>query len=143
MKNGTKKIFLVLATVLALSAIGATQVREILKIFGVTAVVRQFGGEINNAINRLANHRDTEDAATKVVPILSVGIGRSSAIGAAQVTGPRHLVRQVEAVAQPEADLFGREVRIRALIPVSDTNVTRGISRVPGVGVSGIVDLKL
>jgi hypothetical protein len=77
------------------------------------------------------------------VPILTIGINASSAIGAAQITGPAAKVDQVQAVAQPEADLFGREIRIKALIPVSSQDVIKDIRRVEGVGVSGIVDLKL
>jgi hypothetical protein len=51
----------------------------------------------------------------------------------------------VQAVASPEADLFGREIRIRALIPVDSIDITnpRDINGVQGVGVTGIVDLKL
>jgi hypothetical protein len=47
-------------------------------------------------------------------------------------------------VASPEAEFLG-EVRIRALIPVDSVNITnpKEIQGVPGVGVSGIVDLKL
>lgn len=123
---------------------GATgQVREVLKVLGVGAAVKQFGPQINSAINGLTKHKDTAQATTKVVPILSIGIGKSSAVGAAQVTGPRDKVTLVEAVAQPEMDLFGKEIRIRALVPVSSKDVTSGIKRVEGVGISGIVDLKL
>ena len=74
---------------------------------------------------------------------MTVGIGRSSAIGAAQVMGPKSLVDKVKAVASPEAELFGREIRIRALIPTSNKTITDKFETVDGVGVSGIVDLKL
>lgn len=134
-----------MVTVLALGmTLGASgQVREVLKVLGVGAAVKQFGPQINSAINGLTKHKDTSQATTKVVPILSIGIGKSSAVGAAQVTGPKDKVAQVEAVAQPEMDLFGKEIRIRALVPVSSKDVTAGLKRVEGVGVSGIVDLKL
>ncbi|MBC8064505.1 MAG: hypothetical protein H7Y17_06730, partial [Chlorobia bacterium] len=46
-----KKGFLVLAGVLAMAAIGTTQIREIIKIVGVGAAVKQFGPDINKAIN--------------------------------------------------------------------------------------------
>jgi len=54
-------------------------------------------------------------------------------------------VSKVQAVAAPEAELFGREIKIRALIPVASTNITdlKSIRAVDGVGVSGVVDLKL
>jgi hypothetical protein len=142
--KNTRKMFLALGATLALAAVAMPfQFGQVLKVVGVGAAVRQFGGEINRAMNNLSNHRDSRQVKTKVVPILTVGIGASSAIGAAQVMGPPHLVDQVQAVAQPEAHLFGREVRIRALIPVSSQNVVENIRRVDGVGISGIVDLKL
>ena len=133
----------VLAGVLALSAIGATQIKEIIKIVGVGAAVKQFGPQINTAINKLANHKDSSTRATKVVPIISAGINSRKSIGAAQVMGPKSLVDKVQAVAQIEQDLFGREIKIRAMIPVESQDVVKNIRKVDGVGVSGIVDLKL
>jgi len=59
------------------------------------------------------------------------------------VMGKPDLVRKVQAVAQLEGDFLGREVRLRALIPISTKNPQRGIDRVEGVGVSGIIDIKL
>lgn len=123
--------------------VGTTQIRQAIKIIGVGAAVKQFGPDMNKAINRLSGHKDTNAATTKVVPILTVGIGKTSAIGAAQVTGTKAQVDKVQAVAQPTTDIFGKEIRIMALIPVSSTDVTKGIRKVEGVGISGIVDLKL
>jgi hypothetical protein len=59
--------------------------------------------------------------------------------------GTRAQVEKVKAVAAVDADLFGREVSIRALVPISTTNPTdaKKLSAVDGVGVSGIIDLKL
>jgi hypothetical protein len=138
-----KKAWLVLAGILSLTAIGATQIREIIKIVGVGAAVKQFGPQINRAINGLANHKDTSTRATKVVPIISAGINSRKAIGAAQVMGPKSLVDKVQAVAQLDQDLFGREIKIRAMIPVESQDVIKNIRKVDGVGISGIVDLKL
>lgn len=142
MKGKTIRILAVLGALLALSAMATPQFRQVLRVLGIGAAVKQFAPEINREINRLSGHKDTANLTTKVVPILSVGVGRSSAVGAAQVSGPKAQVDKVQAVASPEMDLFGREIRIRALIPVSSTNVTN-LQRVQGVGVSGIVDLKL
>ena len=139
----SKKAFLVAAGVLALTAVGATQIREIIKIVGVGAAVKQFGPQINSGINKLAGHKDTSTRATKVVPIISAGINSRKAIGAAQVMGPKSLVDKVQAVAQLDQDLFGREIKIRAMIPVESQDVVKNIRKVDGVGVSGIVDLKL
>ena len=131
--------------VLSFAALAAAQfsLKNIIKVGGIIAVVNTFGKDINKGINKIASHTDSVKLATKVVPILSIGVGKSSAIGIAQVMGPPDAVARTVAVAQPEADLLGREVRIRALIPVASKDITKGISRVDGVGVSGIVDLKL
>jgi hypothetical protein len=116
---------------------------KIIKIGGMALIVDKFGGEMNKGLNKLTKHTDSARIKTKVVTILSVGIGRGNAVGAAQVMGPPEKVDKVVAVAQPEAELFGKEIRLKALIPVSDKNVNKGISTVDGVGVSGIVDIKL
>ncbi len=143
MKLATKKWILVTVASLSMVAVGTGQIREILKVLGVGAAVQRFGPDINKAINKLSNHKDTDATFTKVVPILTVGIGKSSAIGAAQVTGKKSNVDKVRAVAAPETELFGKEIRIRALIPISNDKVDQGIKKVEGVGISGIVDLKL
>ncbi len=124
-------------------ALAITQIGQILKIGGIALLIDKFGPDLNKAMNGLTKHKDSNKVKTKVVTILSVGIGRSSAIGAAQIMGPPDKVDQVVAIAQPEGEFLGREIRLRALIPVSDKNVTRGIKTVDGVGVSGIVDIKL
>ena len=138
-----KKVALVAGVTLLGAAVAAPQIKQIIKVVGVGAAVKQFGPEINRAINKLANNKDTATTTTKVVPIISAGINSRQAIGAAQVMGPKAKVAQVQAVAQLEQDLFGREVKIRAMIPVSSTNVVQNIKKVEGVSVSGIVDLKL
>lgn len=138
-----KKTWIIVASLMALTAIGVTQIKELIKIVGIGAAVKQFGPQINGAINKLANHKDTTTRATKVVPIISAGIDSRKAIGAAQVMGPKSLVDKVQAVAQIEQDLFGREVKIRAMIPIESKDIVKDIRKVDGVGISGIVDLKL
>jgi hypothetical protein len=80
-----------------------------------------------------------------VVPILSLGSG--SYAGAAQVTGPRRLVDTVRAVAQLEGEkrIIQPRVRVRGLIPVSDRTVRslESLKRVPGVGVTATLEVKL
>lgn len=127
-----------------LSSIGKMiKPENILKTGGVILILNQFGGKINDAMNGLTKHKDTEKSLTKVVPILSVALIGSddNAIGAAQVMGPKSQIEKVQAVAQPEAKLLGT-VRIRALIPVSSKDVTN-IRRVDNVSITGIVDIKL
>jgi hypothetical protein len=137
------KRIVVAVGVLAVAAVGTTQIKEILKIVGVGAAVQKFGPDINKGINKLSGHHDTATMTTKVVPIISGGIGGRTAIGAAQVMGPASAVSKVNAVAQLDQDLFGREIKIRAMIPVTSKGVLKDIKAVPGVGISGIVDLKL
>lgn len=138
----SKRILLVLAGLLLVSPVAFTQVKQILKLIGVGAAVKQFGPQINSAFNSLTKHKDTASVTTKVVPILTSGYKSRGGIGAAQVLGPKALVDTVQSVIQLEQDLFGKEVRIRALIPSSSTNPL-DVDRVDGVAVSGIVDLKL
>ena len=137
------KVTLAFVAALGLTAIGASQIKQLIKIVGVGAAVSKFGPQINTAINKLSSHKDTVTMTTKVVPIISAGINSRQAIGAAQVMGPKSKVDQVQAVAQLEQDLLGREVKIRAMIPISSKDVVKDIKKVEGVGISGIVDLKL
>ncbi len=123
----------------SLVTVGVTQIKEVIKVLGVGAAVKQFAPEINRQFNKLTKHTDTPTKTTKVVPIIA--LGSRGAIGAAQVTGPKASVNKVEAVASPEIKLFG-EILIRALIPVSSKNVS-DIKTVDGVGVTGIVDIRL
>ena len=89
-----------------IAGIASPQIIQAIKVVGVAAAVKQFGPDINKAINKLSKHTDTDQQFTKVVPILAIGLGKSSAIGAAQVTGPKAKVMMVEAVASPETELF-------------------------------------
>ena len=84
------------------------------------------------------NNLSTE-YTTIVVPIIS--IGTKGYIGAAQVTGPASSIEQVKAVAQVEGSFNGM-VRVKGLVPVDSTNPV-GASRVQGVGVSALIDLKI
>ena len=124
----------------------AIQLRDILKGGAVLILVDQFGGQIDRFVNTLTGNRIRNAAeATKVVPILTIGKGTYA--GAVQVTGPSDLVGRVRAVAQAEGEtrIGSERVRARALIPVSSRSVTSlsSISRVKGVGVSALIDLKL
>lgn len=144
MKKPSLRTVLVVTAALGLTAVGVTQIRQAIKILGVGAAVTQFGPEMNRAINNLTGRRDTNTEFTKVVPILTVGLNSRGAIGAAQVKGSRRNVERVKAVAAPEVELFG-EIMVRAMIPIATDNPTdaRNLRAVEGVGVSGIVDLRL
>ncbi|MCL6630431.1 MAG: hypothetical protein K6U00_12620 [Armatimonadetes bacterium] len=125
-----------LATALALDLGG------ILKGAGIVILVDKFSDQLNKFINDItANKGVGVEDRTKVVPILSLGQG--GYVGAAQVSGPAHLVDKVKAVAQIEGNFSGKTFRVKALVPVESKDAVKDIKRVSGVGVSAIIDVKL
>jgi hypothetical protein len=119
----------------------------IIKTLGIGYAVRTFAPQINSFTNDLLQNRGVAvREQTKVVPILSIAIGignpAGAHIGAAQVSGPRAAVNRVEAVALVEAD-FQRAFRIKAYVPVDNLQPWQAFRRVPGVGVSAIVDIRI
>ena len=121
------------------------QLDRIFKGGAVLLIVDRLGPQIDRFVNTLTGNRTNNGMeSTRVVPILTIGKGTYA--GAVQVTGPRDLVDTVQAVAQAEGSTkIGSQVRARALIPVSTRSVNRleSLSRVKGVGVSALVDIKL
>ena len=123
------------------------QLGSILKGGAIVVLVDKFGGDIDRFVNGITGNRTNNTAeATRVVPILTIGGGTYA--GAVQVSGPKNLVDTVKAVAQVEGrtklPLVG-DIRGRALIPISNRNVgdKNSLSRVKGVGVSALIDIKL
>ena len=113
---------------------------SILKVGGVGILVDRFGGQINDFLNKILDQNNLSTTyTTKVVPIVSVGT--NGYIGAAQVTGPASEVERVEAVAQLEAS-FNNVARVKGLVPIDSKNPVNA-SRIQGVGVSAIIDLKI
>jgi uncharacterized membrane protein YfcA len=134
---------------LALQALAQNVIVQAIKLFGIGYVVKTYGSQINDAINTLMlNNKAQNRDKTKVVPILSVGVGiisgnPGSYVGAAQVQGPAAAVNRVQAVAQIEAS-FLSAVRIKGLVPVDSLNPLAGnLHRVYGVGVTAIIDFQL
>lgn len=122
-------------------AMGAS-LGDLIKGGGIVFLVDRFGGEINKFVNKMTlNHGVGVEDRTNVVPIISVGQG--GYVGAAQVSGPAHLVDKVKAVAQIEANMSGKTFRVKALVPVESKDVVKDIKRVGGVGVSAIIDIRL
>ena len=144
MKLHKSKATLWVAGALMFSAGAASaQLGDIIKIGGTALIVKQFGGAINSVLNRVTgqNNLDDRDIVTKVVPVLSAG--SRGAIGIVQVAGPRDQVEQVKAVAQLQTQVKALStLQARILIPIDAADL-RNIRRVPGVGVSAIVDIKL
>ena len=144
-----KKIVIVslLVLVLALGAVPAAQainLGDILKVGGIGILVDRFAPQLNSFINTLMmQHKAAPEFATKVVPILTVGVlGNSGYIGAAQVMGPQNLVDRVQAVVQVESNFNGNMFRVKGLIPI-DSKIPVNFNRVSGVGVSAIIDVRI
>ncbi len=140
-------IALLLAAVMVVSGpfyAAAQDISGLIKIFGIGYVVTQFAGPLNDFINALLQNKGVKvTERTKVVPILSIGIGSASYIGAAQVSGPKKAMDKVKAVGQLEGD-FNQVFRVKALVPLDSLNpITDGIRRVNGVGVTAIIDLRI
>lgn len=144
MRKKIVRITAVAIVALLVTALAVPQLKQVIKILGVGAAVKQFGPDINKKFNELTGHKDSNVRFTRVVPIITVGIKSRGAIGAAQVIGTKTQVQSVKAVASPEVNMFG-EINLRAMIPVDSIDITdaKNIKAVDGVGVSGIVDLKL
>jgi len=119
----------------------AIDLGDILKVGGISFLVKQYGSQIDKAINSLVGEKGfSTEYQTKVVPIISMGSG--SYIGAVQVAGPTDAVAKVEAVGQLEANFMGKTFRIKPLVPINSASITN-IRRIPGVGVTAIIDIKI
>ena len=134
-----------LALILALltgTALGSSaQFGSILKGGGIALLISKFGPDINKAIDSLTKTpEDSPDFATKVVPVISVGDGKEA--GAVQIMGPRAAVAKVQAVAQFETKFQPLGMRLRGLVPMDSKDIKK-IQRVPGVGISGLLDIKI
>ncbi|HEX9531193.1 MAG TPA: hypothetical protein VGA58_00245 [bacterium] len=137
----------VLMTVLVLAlplGAPAQDITGLIKIFGIGYVVKQYAGPLNTFVNNLLDNRGVKvREQTKVVPVLSVGVGQASYIGAAQVSGSKGALDKVRAVGQLEAD-FNSVFRVKALVPIDSENpIADGIRRVPGVGVTAVIDIRI
>ena len=107
-----KKLVLIalVVAVLAFGAVPAAQainLGDILKVGGIGILVDRFAPQLNSFINTLMmQHKAAPEFATKVVPILTVGVlGNSGYIGAAQVMGPQNLVDRVKRLFRSRAAL--------------------------------------
>lgn len=145
----SKKLWILALTfvfflMVAIPAADAINLGGAIKIVGIGLLVDQFGPQLNSFINSLmAQHNATPEFATKVVPILTVGVlGNSGYIGAAQVMGPQNLVDRVQAVVQVESSFNGNMFRVKGLIPI-DSKVPVNFTRVSGVGVSAMIDVRI
>lgn len=129
-----------LALGLLSTAAFAINLGSLLKVGGVALLVSQYGGQIDNFINKALGEREAQAmGATKVVPILSVGQG--GYIGASQVVGSPEAVPRVKAVVQVQIKVgsFGG----RLYVPVATEHASSTPERVAGAGVSAVVEFKI
>ena len=102
----------------------------------IGVLVDKFSGQLNDFINKLMmNEKVPINEATKVVPIISVG--KALYVGAAQVSGPKDKVNQVQAEAQLEGDFHDE------MFTVKERGKISNLQRVSGVGISAVIDVKL
>lgn len=112
-----------------------------IKIVGIDILVDKFGSKLNSFINQFMDNNDAStNSASKVVTIISP-VGNKH-IGAAQVVGSKSAVAKVGAVAQLETSFMDKLFRIKVLVPIEGKDATK-IRRVPGVGVSAVIDVKI
>ena len=111
------------------------------KVIGVKWAVDEYGQDINKSINKLMDNNDASTNAFSKVVIIVSPIGNKH-IGAAQIVGPKEAVERVGAVVQLETSFMDKLFRIKAMIPIEGIDAT-DINRVPGVGVSAVIDIKL
>lgn len=147
MKGALRRIVLAMLLALSLGVGGARvahaggTIRDVILVFGIGYAVRVFGDEINDFLNSALAQRGVRwEGRTRVVPMVSIGSGIF--VGAAQVAGPPDRVDDVRAVGAGEFRLFDR-ARIQPIFPLNTTNPLRGFRRVPGVGVTAIIDFRV
>jgi hypothetical protein len=134
-------VILIVCMVFAMAtAAFPSDMMKLVKLMGIPWLVKENGPAINKFFNKItANKKLATTDATKVVPIVSLGSGGH--VGAAQVAGPQKRIDNCKAVLQIEGDW--NSFRGTALVPVDEANPTKSPKRVPGVGVSAILEIKL
>ncbi len=138
-RKKTFALTLALLTVLGIAV--SAQLDTLIKGAGIAFLISKFGPDINKAINSVTKTpNDDPTFATKVVPVISVGDGKEA--GAVQIMGPRAAVAKVQAVAQFETKFKPLGMRLRGLVPIESKDI-KNIRRVPGVGISGLLDVKI
>lgn len=130
-----------LFSVTSVSAAKSLDITDILKVGGMSLIIKEFSGPLNSFINTLTTDKGVgPQYSTKVVPILSFGSG--GYIGAAQVIGPKALINKTKALIQVEGEFNKGQFRAKALVPTNSDNPIH-FSRINGVGISAIIDIKI
>ncbi len=144
MKMNKKKAttIAILAVTFGAGAASADIFGTLLKAGGAIVIADKFGPQIDSVLRRVTGQKNfaQEGIATKVVPVISLGTRK--AVGIVQISGSPQGIDQTKAVAQLSANLpIVNNVQGRVLIPVNTRSIT-DMKRVPGVGVSAVIDLQ-
>lgn len=141
MRNSSRAAATLSVLILFSAVSGGDIFKELLKGFAIGAAVRQAAGPIDKGINSLLKTRDAQVGAdTKVVPIFS--LGTKGYVGGAQVAASKGIVAKVRAIGQFETEFDDGRYRIKLLIPTTSSNPLK-LKRVPGAGMSALVDVAL
>jgi hypothetical protein len=116
-------------------------VGKVLKGGAIVLATDAFAGPINKAINTITFNKGVPNhAATKVVPVISLGSG--TRVGFVQVSGPKDLVDKTKAVIQLETKLTIKNLAVEIFVPSDSANPLK-FHRVEGIGISALVDYRL
>ncbi len=117
------------------------KVGNVIKGVAVFALTDLLAEQLDDFINTVTLNKGVpEQAATKVVPVVSTGSGFR--VGAVQVTGPKELVEKVKAVVQIETKFSLKNLDVEVFVPSDSINPLK-FNRVEGVGVSALIDFRM
>lgn len=139
----SKSTLLVAGALMFGTGAASAQLGGIIKAGGTLVIVQKFGKNIDKALNKVTGKNKYADRGlvTKVVPVISAG--SRGAVGIVQISGVRQQVDKVKVVIQIQTQVRAASVLpAKILIPVDSANLGK-TKRVPGVGVSAIIDVKL
>lgn len=114
---------------------------KVLKVGGIGFLVKQFGPEINKAINTLLQQKGIRYAGrTKVVPAFAIGSG--AYVGAVQLQGDEGPIDKAKYCAQLEIPV-GR-FRGKMYVPVNSLTPGKAkLKPIQGVGVAAVIDFRI
>jgi uncharacterized protein YdbL (DUF1318 family) len=148
-----KKLLIAVAAILILTTATASlraaklsdllngKVGEVVKGAAIFLLTDALSKQLNDFINTVTLNKGVpSEAATKVVPVVSVGSGVR--VGAVQVTGSKELVEKVKAVVQLETKFSLKNLDVEVFVPSDSANPLK-FNRVEGVGISALIDLRL
>lgn len=123
------------------TARSSVKIGDVIKGGAILLATDALASPINKAINTITLNKGVSTlAATKVVPVISLGSG--ARVGFVQVSGPKDLVNKTKAVIQLETKLTIKNLDVEIFVPSSSANPLK-FKRVEGIGISALVDYRL